>query len=467
MIVSDLPWNDEAEKNLLSILMHPSGNAAAIMDKLTAEEKITENDFYGTYNKNIFKAIQQLCAKGEIVDISTIANKLNWAGDAQSMSELKYIALLMPTTTAAAYYAKMLRELTQRRAYISMAQRVAEVAGDTSQSFDEISAEIEKAIEQNADSEMCTLKELMVDAYTDIVNRFSAPNRLSGLPTEWKDINKLTGGFGRGELIIIGGRPGMGKSIAGQNIAYHTACVLKKKTIVFTLEMSRIQLAKRILSAQTGTAYSKYKTGDVDGDDFMKLGYAMESEGIENLMVNDTPRATVEYIKSQCRTIKRQIKEIGVVVIDYIGLMSLPSNSRSRWEGVGEISRELKILAKELDCPIVVLSQITRTVEKERDKRPKLSDLRESGSLEQDADVVLLLYRDEYYYPNTTEKGVVEMIVAKARDSKTGTVKLSWQPQIMRIMDFAEVRKLKQQAEKFRLQKYGEQMSVDENKKEE
>lgn len=259
----------------------------------------------------------------------------------------------------------------------------------------------------------------------------------------------------------------MGKSIAGQNIAYHTACVLKKKTIVFTLEMSRIQLAKRILSAQTGTAYSKYKTGDVDGDDFMKLGYAMESEGIENLMINDTPRATVEYIKSQCRTIKRQIKEIGVVVIDYIGLMSLPSNSRSRWEGVGEISRELKILAKELDCPIVVLSQITRTVEKERDKRPKLSDLRESGSLEQDADVVLLLYRDEYYYPNTTEKGVVEMIVAKARDSKTGTVKLSWQPQIMRIMDFAEVRKLKQQAEKFRLQKYGEQMSVDENKKEE
>lgn len=460
MTASGIPWNDEAEKRILNILMSPSADSAAYMDKLAAEENIIAEDFYGADNKKIFSAIKGLCDSDKSVDIATVANALNCASSERGMKILKHIASLETLKTSFGYYAKIIKELSERRKYIAMAQKITSLAADTSQPFEGINYEIEQTINRDDESGIICLKDIMADVYTDIVNKWSAPERLSGLPTEWPAINKLTGGLGKGELVIIGGRPGMGKSIVGQNLATYTANN-GKKVIFFSLEMPKKQLGTRMLSAVTGTQYKKYRSGTVDGDDFYKMGVVMEQQKFENLLIDDTPRTDIEHIKAVCRAAKRKHKDIGVVIIDYIGLIRLPRQSRTRWEGIGEITRELKLLAKELDCPVVALSQIGREVEKERDKRPKLSDLRDSGCVEQDADIILLLYRDEYYFPHTQDKGIVEMAVAKCRDGSPGMAKLSWQPQIMRVMDSAEVKRLKKQAEEFRLKKYGEQETLE------
>ena len=457
MNVLDLPWNDEAEKRVLSILLSPSGNAAAMLDELTAEEHVVPENFYGSENRKIFIAIKKLCDAGERVDIATVANAINYAASEQGMSELKYIASIMTVHTALKHYAKIIRELAERRKYMEMARTVLELSADTSQPFNQIEHEINRAIEKNEESGAVCAKDVLGGVYADIVTRYSSPKKLSGLPTEWKQVNKLTGGLGKGEFIIIGGRPGMGKSIVGENIAYYTALKSNKKSIIFTLEMPKEQVIRRMLSAKTGIAYRKFKSGEVNDDDFYNLGLALESQEFSNILVDDNSRASVEHIKAVCRAEKRRNKELGIIVIDYIGLMQLPPKCRSRWEGVGEISRELKLLAKELDCPVVALSQINRETERDREKRPTLADLRDAGSLEQDADMVFLLYRDEYYFPKTPDKGIIEIIVAKARDGCTGAVKLSWQPQVMRVMDPADVAKIKKRDEELLRKRYREQ----------
>lgn len=461
MVSLDLPWNDEAEKRILYVLLS-STDSAQVLDKLSIELHLTLDDFYGNTNKKIYAAIQELCAAEQPVDIATVANKINCAASEQDMKTLKYIANMFGVENAVTYYAKIVKQLSERRKYINMAQTVLSLAANTSQPFKKITDEIEEAIKSKDESGgMVPLKSIMADTYGDIVERYSGTSKLSGTPTEWNGINKLTGGLSGGDFIVVGGRPGMGKSIVGQNIAEHMAFVEKKKSLLFTLEMPKEQLSKRILSARTGIPYSKFKNGDVDGDDFMRMGFTMESEGMDNIYIDDTSRIDINYIKAVSRMMKRKFNELGVIVIDYLGLLQLPEKSRSRWEGISEITRELKMLAKEINTPIVALSQITREVEKEKSKRPMLSDLRDSGSLEQDADMVFLLYRDEYYRPETTEKGILEVILAKIRDGKPGVVKLSWQPQIMRAIDPIEVKRMKAQAEELKRKKYGEQVDME------
>ncbi len=457
-----LPWNDEAEKRILNILLSPSADSFALMDKLKLEEHITGKDFYGSMNRKIFETVEKLCEDGKEVDIVTIANAMNCATSETAMTALKSIISPLTVTSSLTYYAKILSELSQRRNYITMAQRVINLASDTSQVLDTINTEIEKAT--TADDEhlkMKCAKDELESVYGEIVDRFSNPKKLAGIPTEWDSINKRTGGLGKGEFIIIGGRPGMGKSIAGQNIAEHVAFHENKKALVFTMEMPMRQYCKRIVASRSSISYSKFKSGDVIDDDFLKLGLTMEKPGFENLMITDTTHINIGEIKALCRAEKRRCKEIGVVVIDYIGLMQLPQRNKSRWEGISEISRELKLLAKELDCPIVALCQLNRVLEHEKEKRPALSDLRDSGSLEQDADMVILLYRDEYYHPETKDKGIIEMNLAKVRDGKPGVVKLAWQPHVMRIMEQKELARLTKQAEELKRKKYGEQTNME------
>ena len=457
-----LPWNDEAEKRILNILLSPSADSSALMDKLKLEEHITGKDFYGNINRKIFETVEKLCEEGKSIDIATVANEMNCAASETEMSALKSIANNMALQSSLTYYAKILSELSQRRNYIAMAQRVIELASDTSQVLDKINSEIEKTVIQSEDRlRMKCAKDELEPLYGEIVDRFSNPDKLSGLPTEWDSINKRVGGFGNGEFIIIGGRPGMGKSVAGQNIAEHTAFAENKKALIFTMEMPMRQYCKRILASRTSISYSKFKSGDVIDDDFLKLGMTMEKPGFENIMISDETHISVNDIKALCRAEKRRSKEIGIVIIDYLGLMQLPQSSKSRWEGISEISRELKLLAKELDCPVVALCQLNRVLEHEKEKRPALSDLRDSGSLEQDADMVILLYRDEYYNPETQDKGIIEMNFAKVRDGKTGTVKLAWQPHVMRIMEQKELARLTKQAEELKRKKYGEQTKME------
>lgn len=452
-----LPYNDEAEKRLLSILISPATDSAAYIDKLDAENRLFASDFYVEDNRKVFLAMKQLCNEGKTVDIATVGNALNFGASESGMRLLKYIASCETLKAAFDYYANIVKDLSRRRKYILAANKVIALAADTSTQTDEIGSEIQHVFDEDAETGIVSLKEIMLDVYGDIVSRYSSPGKLLGLPTEWTAINKLTGGLGKGELVVIGGRPGMGKSIAGQNLASYTANVTNKKVIFFSLEMPKNQLGARILSAAAWTRYERCRNGTVNSDDFYRLGIAMETIKSDNLLIDDTPRTDIEHIKSVCRAEKRRHKELGVVIIDYIGLIRLPPKCRTRWEGIGEITRELKLLAKELDCPVVALSQIGREVEKEKEKRPRLSDLRDSGCVEQDADIILLLYRDEYYYPHTQEKGIVEMTVAKCRDGSPGIARLSWQPQIMRIMDFADVKRIEKQNKKILMQKYGKQ----------
>ncbi len=423
------PHDIEAEQAILGSMLTDKD---AVISSL---EKLKSQDFYREDNREIFEAIFNLYSKSLPVDIVTVKSELVEMGSFERVGGFEYLAELpdkVPTTANVDMYIKIVQEKSMMRRLIEMSNELIALGYDESEDVDSILDVAEKkvfALSQNKSSKTYfSMKEILAASLAELEKLYNQKGIITGLTTGFADLDMMTAGLHESDLIIVAARPAMGKSAFAINLATNAAVKANKGAVIFNLEMSKEQVANRILCSEALVDSNKVRTGKLDDEDWMKIATATSSLSEAPIYIDDTPGITVMEIRAKCRKLKLE-KDIGLVVIDYLQLVSGSGKRNStREQEISEISRSLKILAKELDIPVIALSQLSRSAEKRDDKRPMLSDLRESGAIEQDADLVIFLYRDDYYNPDSEEKNVAEVIIAKHRGGSTGTVKLSWLP---------------------------------------
>ena len=345
---------------------------------------------------------------------------------------LEYLAELpekVPTTTNVDKYIKIVEEKSKERTLIKTANDILAAAYDPTQEIDEVMDSAEKKIfnvmQKNNQSGYSTIKDILVDSFTELEELYNRKQHVTGVPTGFIDLDNKTAGLHNSDLILVAARPAMGKSAFALNIATNAALAAGTGVAIFSLEMSKEQMANRILGSVSMVDGNSIRTGRIADDDWIKLATASGELSQTGIVIDDTPGISVMEIRAKCRKLKME-KNIGLVIIDYLQLVQGSSRAGSREQEIAEISRSLKILAKEINVPVIALSQLSRAPEQRPDHRPMLSDLRESGSIEQDADIVMFLYRDDYYNPDTEKKNIAEVIIAKHRAGSTGTVELAW-----------------------------------------
>lgn len=429
MELGKIPPSDiEAEQAVLgSMLTDRDAVASAI-------EILKEDAFYREDNKAIYRAILNLYNKSEPIDIITLKSELISIGKFEAVGGLEYIAELpemVPTTTNVEKYIKIVEEKYILRNLIKTANEIIELGYDPTEDVEEIMDNAEKKIfniMQNRNQKGYTpIKDILVDTFTQLEELYNQKQHITGIPTGFIDLDYKTAGLHNSDLILIAARPAMGKSAFALNLATNAALKANVPVVIFSLEMSKEQMVQRILCSEAMVDNNKVRTGKIDDDDWMKLAGALGPLSEAGIYIDDTPGISVMEIRAKCRKLKLE-KGIGLVVIDYLQLVQ-GSNKRggSREQEISEISRSLKILAKEIEVPVIALSQLSRAPEQRPEHRPMLSDLRESGAIEQDADIVMFLYRDDYYNKEESEKkNIAEVIIAKHRGGSTGTVELYW-----------------------------------------
>lgn len=441
----------EKEENILAKL--PPNDIAAeqavlgsmLVDKdavIKAIEMLKRDDFYREDHKIIYSAMLELYSKGEPIDFLTVNECLKLNKKLEKVGGAQYLSTLIdtvPTTSNIESYVKIVEEKSTIRNLIKAANDVISYGYAESEEVDNIIDMTEKRIFdvlQNRNQKGYTnIKDILVDSLELIEKLYKNKVHVSGIQSGFKDLDLKTSGLNNSDLIILAARPAMGKSTLALNIATHVAKVEKVPVIVFSLEMSKEQLVNRILCSEAMVDSMKVKTGRLDSEDWIRLGKASGEIAEAPIYIDDTPGMTSSELRAKCRKAKLE-KNIGFVIIDYMQLMESNVKSASRQQEISEISRSLKILAKELNVPVMALSQLSRAPEqRQSDHRPMLSDLRESGSIEQDADIVMFLYRDDYYNPETEKKNVAEVIIAKNRQGSTGTVELAWLPEYTKFAD--------------------------------
>ncbi|MFQ9985287.1 MAG: replicative DNA helicase [Lachnospiraceae bacterium] len=441
-----LPHSTEAEQSVIgSMLM----NRDAI---LAAAELIDGRDFYNSQYGLLFDAMTELNNEGQPVDPVTLQARLIEKGAPPEVSGLEYIADLIsavPTSANVRYYAKIVADRALSRRIIKMNEELMNACYAGTESVDEIVDRAEKAVfslaENGRAEEVPPIDEVMVS----VLKRISAAARMkgavTGVPTGFADLDYKTAGFQKSDLILIAARPSMGKTAFVLNIAQYVAIRKHLPVVFFSLEMSSEQIGNRLVAMESRIDAQKLRSGNLNGNEWMELTSGAKVIADSNLLIDDTPGISVNEIRSKCRKFKLEKRGLGMIVIDYLQLMSSSRHSESRQQEISEISRSLKALARELDVPVLALSQLSRAVEKRDDKRPMLSDLRESGAIEQDADVVMFIYREDYYVKDTDKKGVTEIIIAKQRNGPVGTVELVFLPQYTKFVDLARQRDLQKQ----------------------
>lgn len=402
---------------------------------ISAIETLKEEDFYREDHKAIYSAILSLYAKSEPIDIITVKAELIENGNFERVGGLEYLASLperVPTTSNVEKYIKIVDEKAMLRSLINSANELVALGYDETEDVDRIMDMAEKKIfdlSQKKNSKGYTsIKDVLVESFAKLEELYNQKGKLSGTPTGFADLDLRTSGLHDSDLIIVAARPAMGKSAFAINIATNVALQAGKGVAIFNLEMSKEQVGNRILCSEAMVDSNKIRTGQVEDDDWVKLASTLGRLSEAPIYIDDTAGISIMEIRAKCRKLKIE-KDIGLVVIDYLQLIQGSGNrNSSREQEISEISRSLKILAKELNIPVIALSQLSRGVEKRDDKRPMLSDLRESGAIEQDADIVIFLYRDDYYNEDSEKKNVAEVILAKHRGGSTGTVDLAWLP---------------------------------------
>ncbi|MBO6233277.1 MAG: replicative DNA helicase [Clostridia bacterium] len=400
---------------------------------VTAIEMLKPEDFYREDNKIIFVAIVSLFNKGEPVDIITVKSELESMGKFENIGGIEYLAELpdkVPTTANVTKYIKIVEEKSTLRQLIKTANEIIDLGYDTTEDVDAIVESAEKKIFdtiQNKNQKSYTpLKDVLVDSFTQLEELYNRKQHVTGVPSGFTELDYKTAGFHGSELILIAARPAMGKSAFVLNIATNAALKANVPVAIFSLEMSKEQMVNRILCSEAMVDSNKVRTGKLEEDDWTKLAEAIGPLSEAEIYIDDTPGISVTEIRSKCRKLKME-KNIGLVIIDYLQLVQASGRKGgSREQEISEISRSLKILAKEIGVPVIALSQLSRAVEQRPDHRPMLSDLRESGAIEQDADLVMFLYRDDYYNPESEKKDIAEVIIAKHRGGSTGTLDLLW-----------------------------------------
>ena len=425
------PHNLHAEESLLGALLLSRDVVGQV-----AELQMRVEHFYKPAHQHIYEAIRGLMANGHAVDIVTVSDELRRngllddIGGAQALNELQNAT---PAISNAHRYAKIVQDTAMLRKLISVAGEITELAymepDDVTKALDEAETKVFEVAEDRVVDSTRPLSELLPEAMDELQATFERGDSITGVPTGYNDLDELLSGLQPSTLNIIGARPAMGKTALGLGIALNVAKTTHKPVLVFSLEMGHAELTQRILSSEAEVESQKLRTGRLQEPDWSKIGRAINRiEGIP-LYLDDNPRVTVMEIRAKARRLKARSGGIGLIMIDYLQLMSGGANAENRQLEVSEISRGLKILARELQTPIIALSQLSRTLESRADKRPMLADLRESGSLEQDADVVMFLYRDEVYNRDSPDKASAELIVAKHRSGPTGVARLVFRGQ--------------------------------------
>ena len=400
---------------------------------IAAVEVLQEQDFYREDNKIIYSAILNLYNRAEPIDIITLKSELKSMGKFEAVGGLEYIVQLpdkVPTTSNVEQYIKIVEEKSMLRALIKTADELITLGYDPTQEVEQVIDTAEKKIFQVMQKKnqkgYSSIKDILVDTFTQLEQLYNQKESITGVPTGFVDLDYRTSGLHNSDLILVAARPAMGKSAFALNIATNAAVRAKVPVAIFSLEMSKEQMTNRILCSEAMVDSAKVRTGKIDDDEWAKLAATSGELSEAGIYIDDTPGISIMEIRAKCRKMKLE-KNIGLVVIDYLQLVQ-GSNKKggSREQEIAEISRSLKILAKEIDVPVIALSQLSRAPEQRIDHRPMLSDLRESGSIEQDADIVMFLYRDDYYNEDTEKKNIAEVIIAKHRSGATGTVELLW-----------------------------------------
>lgn len=433
------PHSIEAEQSVIGSMIMDRDAIIIVSDMLVKE------DFYQNQYGILFESMVELYNEGKPVDLITLQNKLKEKELPESISSLNYIRDLIesvPTSANAKQYATIVNEKAVMRRLIKVTEGIANQCYMAKDDVDTILEDTEKNIfnllqNRAGSQEFVPIKEVVLNSLEAIEAAAKNKGRVTGVPSGFLDLDaKLTGLHGS-ELILIAARPAMGKTAFVLNIAQYVVFKEHIPTAIFSLEMSKEQLVTRLMAMESMVDSQNIRTGELQDQDWEKL---MESVGVignSNLIIDDTPGITISELRSKCRKYK-QSHNLGLVIIDYLQLMSGGKKLESRQQEVSEISRSLKALAREIDAPILALSQLSRAVDSRPDHKPVLSDLRESGSIEQDADVVMFIYRDEYYNPDTEKKGLAEIIVAKQRNGSTGSIELVWLGQYTKFANKAK-----------------------------
>ena len=397
-----------------------------------AVEVLKPEDFYREDNREIYSAMMDIYSIGKEIDMITVTEQLRLRGTLERIGGTQNLATLIdnvPTTSNIENYVKIVEEKSTLRNLIRVANDIIKTGYSQTEELDSIIEQSEKGIfdlVQNRNSKgYASMKEILVDAFDSIEKMYQNKSRLSGIESGFIDLDEKISGLNNSDLIIVAARPAMGKSAFVLNIASFVAMHDKVPVMIFSLEMSKEQLVKRILSSESEIDSMKLNNANLDSDEWLKLGEASGRLSDIPIYIDDTPALSSSEIRAKCRKAKLE-KNVGLIIIDYLQLMESRTNNASRQQEISEISRSLKILAKELDVPVIALSQLSRATESRADHRPMLSDLRESGSIEQDADIVMFLHREDYYDKETEKKNIAEVIIAKNRNGETGTVELAW-----------------------------------------
>ena len=406
-------------------------------------ESLRASDFYKPAHETIYEAILSLYGHGSPADVITVADELKKRGELTRVGGASYIHTLIasvPTAANAQYYAEIVKEHAIMRRLIEAGTKIAQLgyANETEVDtlVDQAQAEIYAVTDGNAKEDYVSFSEALEETINEIDANSNRPDGVYGVPTDFIEFDELTGGLHGGQMIVIAARPGVGKSTLALDIARSASIHHQMTTVFFSLEMSRTELAMRILSAEGKISMGRLKKGDLDTEGWTNLATLQGRIDSAPLFIDDSPNMTLMEIRAKCRRLKQR-NDLKLVVLDYLQLMSSGKKVESRQQEVSEFSRSLKLLAKELDVPVIALSQLNRGSEQRTDKRPMVSDLRESGSIEQDADMVILLHREDMYNPESDRVGEADMIIAKHRGGPTRTIPLAFSGKYSRFNNMA------------------------------
>ena len=431
------PHNEEAEKSVLGAVMLNKDVLSEVLEEVTAD------DFYNESHREIFRAIWELYKENTAVDMLTVCEELKKRKALDMAGGRAYIATLtaeVPSTANAVEYAKIVAEKATLRQMIKTSEDITEKGYDAKMAAGEIldyaESGIFKIAQKRQKNDYAKIQDVLLTNIKIIDQAAQNKDKIVGIPTGFKDIDEKTSGLQRSDLIIVAARPAMGKTAFALNIAQQSAVKAGSSVIIFSLEMSKEQLGQRLLAMQARVEMQKLKQGDLDRKDWDRITMALDELNNTKIVIDDTPGISIMEMRNKCRRLKAE-QGLDLVVIDYLQLMSLQSKTDNRQQEISAISRNLKLLAREMDCPVIVLSQLSRAPEQRQDHRPILSDLRESGSIEQDADIVIFLYRDDYYNENTEKPGVCEVNIAKHRSGPTDKVELTWVSRYTKFSDKA------------------------------
>ena len=439
------PQNLEAEESVLgAMLLSPVAVG-------TVSEILDAADFYRESHAKVYRAALALWSKGEPVDAITLVNELEERAEldaAGGQARVAELAALVPAASNVEHYARIVKEMATLRGLIRAGQEIVRLgqerntgpgsSGEVSDLVDRAEQIVFELGQQRSTSDFAHIEVLLKESFERITHLYEAGAEITGVPAGFKELDLLTSGFQPGNLVILAARPSMGKSALGLCIAANLGVRHQTPVALFTLEMSKSEVTQRMMCSEAKVESQRLRTGRLAPDDWPRLTAACDRLMKAPIYVDDTGSTTIMELRSKARRLKSREPSLGLIIVDYLQLMASDRNVESRVQEVSQISRALKVLARELEVPILAMSQLSRAVEQRQDKRPILSDLRDSGSIEQDSDLVFFVYRDEYYLgEESDQQGIAEVILAKHRNGPTGMIKLSWLRRYAKFADLA------------------------------